>query len=87
MKTNFDKTWFIESDDAGIGVVIRNSEDEVMAAMSKKILMPPSVEILKLLVASCAVVFTVETGFHQAIIEGDVESIIKSLHCGGMEFS
>ena len=87
MKTNFDKMWFTESDDASIGVVICNLEGEVMAAMSKKILMPPLVEILQLLAASCAVVFTVEIGFHQAVIEGDVESIIKSLHCGGMEFS
>lgn len=32
-------------------------------------------------------VFIVETGFHQAVIEGDAESVIKSLHSGGMEFA
>ena len=40
-----------------------------MAAMSEKILKPPLVEILELLAAKHAVVFTVETGFHQVVIE------------------
>ncbi|KAL0006445.1 hypothetical protein SO802_014006 [Lithocarpus litseifolius] len=53
-----------------------------MAAMSK-ILKPPLVEILELLATKRAMIFTVETGFHQAVIKGDVESIIKSLHGGG----
>ena len=63
------------------------SEGKVMAAMSEKILKPPLVEILELLAARHVVVFTVETGFHQVVIEGDAESVIKSLHSGGMEFS
>lgn len=87
VKTNFDGAWFTESDDACIGVVLRNSEGEVMATMSEKMLKPPSIEILEQLAARCAVVFTVETGFHQAVIEGDAESVIKSLHSGGMEFA
>ena len=45
------------------------SEGKVMAAMSEKILKPPLVEILELLAARHAVVFTVETGFHQVVIE------------------
>ncbi|KAL0007614.1 hypothetical protein SO802_009116 [Lithocarpus litseifolius] len=85
VKTNFDGAWFTESDDAGIGVVIRNSEGEVMATMSEKILKPPSIEILELLAARCAVVFIVETRFHQAVI--DAESVVMSLQSGGMEFA
>ena len=87
MKTNFDGAWFTKSDDASIGVVIRNLKGEVMATMSEKILKPPSIEVLELLAARCAVVFTFKTGFHQAVIEGDAESVIKSLRSGGMEFA
>ncbi|KAK9997725.1 hypothetical protein SO802_022411 [Lithocarpus litseifolius] len=52
-----------------------NSKGKVMAAMSGKILKPPSVEILELLAAKRAVVFTVEIGFHQAVIEGDTKFV------------
>ena len=50
-KVNFDGAMFGESDEAGIGVVIRNSNDEVRAALSEKIKKPPTVEILELLAA------------------------------------
>nr|POF23043.1 hypothetical protein CFP56_15525 [Quercus suber] len=36
MKTNYDGAMFDESDEAGIGVVIQNSDGEVMAALSKR---------------------------------------------------
>ena len=42
---------FGESDEAGIGVVIRNSNGEVRAALSEKIKKPLTVEILELLAA------------------------------------
>ena len=50
-----------------------------MVAMSEKILKPPLIEILEPLAARRAVVFTVETGFHQTVIEGDAESVINTV--------
>jgi len=50
-KTNFDKTMFKDLNKAGIGVVVQNSQGEVMAAMSEKIIMPPSVVILETIAA------------------------------------
>lgn len=46
-KTNFDRAMFEDLNKAGIGVVVRNSQGEVMAAMSERIIMPPSVVILE----------------------------------------
>ena len=52
-----------ESDKAGIGVVIRNCEGHVLAALSEQIVKPPLVEILELLAAWHAVNLTAESGY------------------------
>ena len=51
-KTNFDGAMFHDSGEAGLGVVIRNHEGEVMASLSEKIPLPPSVTQLELLISS-----------------------------------
>ena len=76
---------FGESDEAGIGVVIRNSNGKVRAALSEKIKKPPNAEILELLVAKRAVLFSLETVTLKSMIEGDAESVIRALQCGGWE--
>ena len=50
-KVNFDGANFGESDEAGIGVVIRDSSGAVKAALSEKIKKPPTVDLLELLAA------------------------------------
>ena len=62
VKINFDGAWFRESDKAGLGVVIRNGEGQVLAALSEQIVKPPTVEILELLAARRAVTFAAESG-------------------------
>ena len=62
---NYDGAMFRESDNAGIGVVIRDSEGQVLAALSKQLVKPPSMEILELLAARQAVKFTAELGYAQ----------------------
>ena len=52
LKINFDNAMFEESDEDGIGVVIRNSKGEVMAAFYEKIQMPTTIEVLELLAAN-----------------------------------
>ena len=76
---------FGKSDEAGICVVIRNSNGEVRAALSEKIKEPPIVEILELLAAKRAVLFSLETGTMKSVIEGDAETVIRALQCGGWE--
>lgn len=79
VKTNFDGALFGEFDEVGIGVVIRNCEGKVMAALFGKIKKPASVEILELLAATQAVNFTLDTGFNNSIFETDSKMVVKSL--------
>ena len=76
---------FGKSDEAGICVFIRNSNGEVRAALSEKIKKPPIVEILELLAAKRAVLFSLETGTMKSVIEGDAETVIRALQYGGWE--
>ena len=78
---------FDESDEAGLGVVIRNSEGQVMVALFEKIKKPPSVMALELLAARRAAILVSETGFQQSCFEGDSEVVVKSLGGCGMEKS
>ena len=55
VKTNFDGAMFAESDQAGIGVVVRNHRGQVMAALAEKIPKPASTEILEVLATRRAV--------------------------------
>ena len=54
----------------------RNNQGMVLAALSKKIAKPPTVEILELLVARRAVSFTTELGFTNFVCEGEFESVV-----------
>ncbi|XP_030963604.1 uncharacterized protein LOC115984727 [Quercus lobata] len=67
------------SDCAGLGVVVRNSEGAVLAALSEKIVKPQSAELVEILAARRAVLFSSESGFHNSIFEGDSSSVIKLL--------
>ena len=78
-KTNFNGAMFSETDQADIGVVVRNHAGQVMAALSEKIKKPASADILEALAARRAVQFILELGFKQSMFEGDSEVIIKAL--------
>ena len=80
LKTNFDEAMFSKFDQAGIGVVVRNHERQVMVALSEKIKKPASVETLEALVARRVVSFILELGFNQFMFEGDLEVINKALN-------
>ena len=82
MKANFDGAVFGEEKEGGIGVVIRSNEGQVLAALSEKILMPTSVEILEMLAACKAALFARELGFRKMCFEGDAELVVKSLQAG-----
>ena len=79
VKTNFDGAMFAESDQAGIGVIVRNHRGHVMAALAEKIPKPASTEVLEVLAARRAVRFTLELGFAHSIFEGDAEIVIRAL--------
>jgi len=63
LKANFNGAMFVDTGEAGIGVVICNEFGEVMAALSEKIALSPLVETLELLATRRAVVFAMELRF------------------------
>ena len=53
---------FNESDEAGIGVVVRDPSRQVLATMAEKIHKPHSIECLEMLAATHTVIFAQEIG-------------------------
>ena len=50
-----------------------------MTSLSKKIVMPSSVEVLEMLVARRVAIFACELGFKNACFEGDAEGVVRSI--------
>ena len=51
IKANYDGAVFGEEQEAGIGVVLRDSEGQVLAALSEKVRLPATVEVIEMLAA------------------------------------
>ena len=79
VKTNFDGAIFEELDAAGVGVVVRNSSGELLAALSEIIPLPSSILALETIAARRAVSFLHELGLDSSIFEGDSESSILAI--------
>ena len=82
-KINFDGAMFCESNDAEVGVVVRDSVGEVKAALAKKTRKPPIVEVLELLATRRAALFSEDLGLDKVIFDGDSEQVMKALLWGG----
>ena len=79
VKINFDGALFRESDCAALSVVICNSDGKVLAALSEKIMKPQSAELVEILAARRAVLFSCDSSFHNPVFEGNSTSVIKLL--------
>ena len=66
--------------EAGLGAIIRNDYGLVMAALTQVIPLPISVEIVEVLAARRALIFALELGFDQVILEGDSEIAIRAMN-------
>ena len=69
---------FGESDEAGIGIVVRDYMGQVVATMAEKFHKPQSVDSLEMLAARRAVIFAAELGLQECQFEGDSETVIKA---------
>ena len=78
-KVNYDGAIFEQQGKAGLGVVIRNSNGEVMASMSLLVQLPSTVAQVEAMAARKATEFALEIGFDEIILEGDSEIIYKDL--------
>ena len=78
-KANFDAAFFGNSSTTGIGVVVRDSKGEIIAALSQKILEPHSVDAAKALASCRAVVFAKELCLLSVIVEGDSMLVVQAV--------
>jgi ribonuclease HI len=78
-KVNYDGAIFKNSDEAGLGIVIRDITGQAIATLSQKIKYPQSVEATEALAARRAVQFAIELGLREAEFEGDSTIITEAL--------
>ena len=79
LKTNFDGSVFEDLGATGIGVMVCNSSDGVLAALSEIIPMPSSIVALETIAAQRAVLFLQELNLHGSTLEGDLETSILAI--------
>ena len=77
-KANFDAAYFGNSGIASIGVVVRDSEGEIIAALSQKIREPHSMDATEALACRRAVVFARELSLFSVIVEGDSMRVMQA---------
>ena len=78
-KLNFDAAVFTEQQSSGIGAIIRNAQGQVMAGMSAKGPYVRNSEEAEALACRQAVVFALEAGFSELVIEGDNSTVMKAI--------
>jgi hypothetical protein len=78
-KVNYDGAFFEDSNEAGIGVIIRNHTGEVMASLCQRIPFPHSVEAMEAYAARSAIELSSDLGFKEVDIEGDSQTIVNAL--------
>ena len=78
-KANSDGAIFQDTGTTGIGVVIRDSEGMVIAALSERITLPSTVEDVEALACRKAISFSIELGLQDVVFEGDSKIIYKHL--------
>ena len=74
---NFDGALFTAENSAGLGVVIRNEEGQVMVALSQKTTFT-AIEV-EAMATHRALKLGLETGFHRIILEGDSQILISAM--------
>ena len=78
-KINFHGALFKVEHYAGIGVVIRNSQGQVMVSLSQQIPLPPMAIEVEGLAARQAMELALETGFTKGVLEGGSQVLISAL--------
>ena len=78
-KANYDGAFFEETNEAGVGVIIRNHKGEVMAFLYQRILFPHSVEAMEAYAARSAIELMSDLGLKEVDFEGDSQTIVNAL--------
>nr|POF03114.1 hypothetical protein CFP56_63925 [Quercus suber] len=78
-KANVNGAIFKESNSAGIGVVVRDSQGWVLATLLKKVEGVQEAEVIETLAIRRAIRFAIETSFNCVIIESDSLGVVKAI--------
>jgi ribonuclease HI len=78
-KANYDGAFFEDSNEAGIGVIIRNHRGAAMASLCQRIPFPHSVEAMEAYAARSAIELSNDLGLKEVDIEGDSQTIVNAL--------
>ena len=79
-KVNFDAALFENIGSAGIGVAIRDSDGEIIAALSQRIPLPFSVEMAKAMAACRALLFAQGLSLYKVMMKGDYLRVVSALN-------
>ena len=78
-KANCDGAIFPNINCARLGVVIRDSKGMVIAALSERVPLPPSIDDLEALACKKSITLAHEIGLQDVIFEGDFEVVFKHI--------
>ena len=79
-KVNFKVALFENIGSADIGVAIRDSNGEIIAALSQRILLHFSVEMAEAMAARRALLFAQELSLYKVMMEGDCLRVVSALN-------
>ncbi|XP_050290257.1 uncharacterized protein LOC126728490 [Quercus robur] len=79
LKINFDGALFRDINKAGLGVVIRNENGQVLASLLEQIQLPFSSDLVEAIAAARAIMFAQELSLSEYILEGDSNVVINAL--------
>ena len=76
---NFDGAIFSNTNEAGLGVIIRNAQGEVMGSLCQRVPFQHSVEAVEASAARCVIQFAKDLGIMVIDLEGDSKIIVDAL--------
>ena len=78
-KANCDATLFDHLGFVGLGVVVRDCRGNVLAALSQKVALSQSMEMVEALAAKRVVQLATKMSFLRVMVEGDCKRVVQAL--------
>lgn len=78
-KLNFDGALFESEKCAGLGVILRNHEGQVMVSLTERTMLPFTAIEVEAMAARRALSLALETGFDRVVLEGDSQVLVTAL--------
>ena len=87
IKINFKGAVFKETEEAGLGIVVRDSQGKVLASLVEKIRLPSSSNEVEALATIQAITLAMDLNLPSFIVEGDSKVVISALRNKEESFS